>query len=163
MKTSKFLVFSVGDQKLALRTNFILNIIENARIGHHLIDNCSCDESNMLFKFKGLEIPLINLEEKLNLKSTINGFNKSVLVIEMQINNQPKLAGILITEVLEVVEFEDFFAYPYIPVKKTSQTDIREGVIVINNESVIVINSNKLAEKNSFAFSDLSKIALYAN
>lgn len=161
MKTSKFLVFSVGEQKLALRTNFILNIIENAKLGFNL--NNDIDDQNLLFKFKGLDIPLIKLEQRLGLVSSKNGTNKSVLVIEIQVNSQPKLAGILISEVLEVVEFEDFFAYPYIPIKKSSNIDIREGIIIIKNESIIVINSNKIAEQNTSDFSSISKISLYAN
>ena len=164
MKTSKFLVFRIGEQKLALRTNFILNIIENAKVGYRFNNETLTDENvNMLLKFKGLDIPLIKLEEKLGIKNSIHEEDKSVLVIEIQINCQPKLAGILISEVIEVVEFEDFFAFPYIPVKKTTNTDIREGIIVINNESILVINSSKIGEQNTYEFSDISKISLYAN
>ena len=163
MKTSKFLVFRIGEQKLALRTNFILNIIENAKVGYRFDNDTKDQNANMLLKFKGLDIPLIKLEQKLGLKNSKNEIDKSVLVIELQINCQPKLAGILISEVLEVVEFEDFFAFPYIPVKKTTNTDIREGIIVINNESILVINSSKIAEQNTYEFSEISKISLYAN
>lgn len=148
MRTSKFLIFKIESQQFAIRTNVVLNIIEKAKITSQL----ECDYNKPYFKsafsFRGMTIPIIDMREILGMKIEETKINNCILVVEILIDNIPDLAGISIDEITEIAEFDDFFAYPYIPIKKNNCGDLREGIIIRNNEPVIIINSNKIFASN---------------
>ena len=143
MRTSKFLVFRIDSQRFSVRTNMVLNIVEKAKIINSPLADCKRTFYNSVFSFRGMVLPIIDMREILGLKMESLTVNDSVLVVEVLIDKTPELAGILIHDVVEIAEFDDFFAYPFVPIKNNSCGDLREGIIIRNNEPVIVINSSK--------------------
>ncbi len=141
MKISKFLVFKIEQQKFAIKTSTVINIVEHAKLVHADINSSSEYDS---LSFRGMTLPLINMRELLGLRSLPSQINECVLVAEIKVNNTLLIAGISIDEVLEVAEIDDFSAYPYIPFASTHKNDFREAIIVRNGEPVIIINANKM-------------------
>jgi chemotaxis signal transduction protein len=141
MKISKFLIFKIDQQKFAIKTSSVINIVENAKLVHAGEESCS-DYTSL--SFRGMTLPLINMRELLGLSSSLIQINECVLVAEIKINNTLLIAGISIDEVLEVAEIDDFSAYPYIPFASSNKYDFREAIVVRNGEPVIIINANKI-------------------
>jgi chemotaxis signal transduction protein len=148
MRTSKFLVFKINCQQFAVRTNTVLNIIDKKEITDFSVYDYNKPYYKSAFSYKSNLVPIIDLRDILGMKNGITTTNESVLVVEIMINNSPELAGICIDEITEIADFDDFFAYPYIPIKQNSCSDLREGIIIRHNEPVIIINSSKIFASN---------------
>jgi chemotaxis signal transduction protein len=162
MKSSKFLVFRIDSQQFAVRTNMVLNIVEKAKIINHIILDGNKPFYNSALSFRGMVVPIINMHEILGMKKDSSEVNDSVLIVEVIIAKKPELAGILIRDIVEIAEFDDFFAYPYIPIKNNSCADLREGIIIRNNQPVIVINSSKIFASNIYE-SKVEPMNIFAN
>jgi chemotaxis signal transduction protein len=142
MKKSKCLIFKVDQQKFAIKSNNIVNILEHVKLIKEPISQTSqwCS-----FSFRGINIPLINIRNIMGLEKLNDFISGCVLVVELKINNKLELAGISIDEIVEISELDDFMSYPYMPVSSSQKCDIREAIVLHNGESVIVINVNKLS------------------
>jgi chemotaxis signal transduction protein len=160
MRSSKFLVFRIDSQQFAVRTNMVLNIVEKAKIINHIILDGNKPFYNSALSFRGMVVPIINMHEILGMKKDSSEVNDSVLIVEVIIAKKPELAGILIRDIVEIAEFDDFFAYPYI--KNNSCADLREGIIIRNNQPVIVINSSKIFASNIYE-SKVEPMNIFAN
>ena len=136
MKTSKFLIFRIENQQFAVRTNMVLNIIEQAKITNQTFYDSNKPYYRSALSFRGMSLPLIDLRQILGMKIDEHNTENCVLVVEILIDNKPDLAGITIDEVIEIAEFDDFFTYPYIPIKKNSCGDMREGIIIRKENSI---------------------------
>lgn len=145
MKASKCLIFKVNEQKFAIKTSCVLNIIEKARMTELPESN---NQNGMAIVFRGMTLPLIDMRDILGMVSSKQPINECVLVVEVRLNDKLQIVGISIDEVVEVTELDDFMAYPYMPLVSGSVYDFREAVIVRDNEPVIIINGGKLHYKH---------------
>ncbi len=144
MKLSKCLIFRINEQKFAIKTSYVLNIIEKARM-------VEVDSSQEFYKtsivFRGMNLPLVDMREILGMKPSVSKINDCVLIAEVKVNEKLQIIGIAIDEVVEVAEIDDIMAYPYMPVSTGNTCDFREAVILRKQEPVIIINAGKLHYK----------------
>lgn len=149
MKLSKCLIFKVNNQKFAIRTNMVLNIVEKPKV----IDTSSLSSHNrVMFSFRGVLIPLLNLKKVLCIQTNsinINNCN-SVLIVELKNNNKLELVGIAIDEIIEISEIDDILTYPYCSLSTEQKTNLRETVIIQKGEPIIVLNTNRYLLESYF-------------
>lgn len=160
MKASKCLIFKVNDQKFAIKTSCVLNIIEKARMVNEQAVN---GFHKPAIAFRGMTLPLIDMREILGMQPSEEQINDCVLVVEVRMNDKLQIVGIAIDEVTEVTELDDFMAYPYMPLINGNTYDFREAVIVRNNEPVIIINGGKLHYKHIIQHSGGLKVPVSVN
>ena len=142
MKTSKCLIFKADQQKFAIKTTNVVNILEKVRLVEVPIYGSL---NTPIISFRGLNIPLINIREIMGMKSNDSFKNNCVLVVELKINSVLELVGISIDEIIEICELDDFMSYPYMPVSNSEKCEMREAIVLHNGEPVIVINANKIS------------------
>lgn len=144
MKLTKCLIFRINDQKFAIKTSSVLNIIEKAR----MVDvESGSDFYKSAIVFRGMTLPLLDMREILGMQSSEKQINECVLIAEVKLNEKLQIIGVAIDEVVEVAEIDDFMAYPYMPVVSGQNCDFREAVILRKGEPVIIINAGKLHYK----------------
>jgi chemotaxis signal transduction protein len=148
MKLFKFLVFKIDQQKLAIRTSMVFNIIERAKIVDIPFHK---PYIQAMFSFRGMYIPLLNIKKILGLSSEPEYINKCVLIVEVNINECVELVGIPIDEVIEVAEIDDLFTYKYHPVLMGQNCNLNESIVLHDGEPVIILNTSHVSRSRLFA------------
>jgi purine-binding chemotaxis protein CheW len=143
MKLFKFLVFKINQQKIAIRTSMVYNIIEKAKIADIPFHK---PYFKAMFSFRGMHIPLLDIKKIPGLSFEPEYLNKCVLIVEIKINECFELVGIPIDEVVEVTEIDDLFTYKYLPVLIGQNCDLNESVVLYNGEPVIILNVNHFSK-----------------
>ena len=161
MKLSKCLIFRINNQKFAIKTSSVLNIIENARMIN--VEAVQEFYKNAII-FRGMSLPLVDMREILGMNPSTAKINECVLIAEVKVNEKLQIIGIAIDEVVEVAEIDDFMAYPYMPISAGNSCDFREAVVLRKQEPVIIINAGKLNYKylSQNRFSSI-KVPIIAN
>jgi purine-binding chemotaxis protein CheW len=160
MKLAKCLIFKINKQKFAIRTHEVFNIVEKPKLVNIASGNSF---EKAIFSFRGMSIPLLNIRKTLGLSRDPKNQNKCILVIEMNLKGYPELVGISIDEVVEIAEIEDLLSYPYCSVSLVSQNDIRETIIIRDEESIVMLNPNNLFSKKVPGCDLKKQIGLLAN
>lgn len=160
MKLSKCLIFKINEQKFAIKTSCVLNILEKARM---VETESAQDYFKSAIVFRGMTLPLVDMREILGMKPSASHLNECVLIAEVKINDKLQIIGISIDEVVEVAEIDDLMAYPYMPVSNGHFCDFREAVVLRKGEPVIVINAGKLHYKYLVKNNSNLKIPVIAN
>jgi chemotaxis signal transduction protein len=118
----------------------VFNIVEKIK----LIDSANLKSyEKAMFSFRGMVLPLIDLKKLLGTSSD-NIINSSALIVELKINGYAELVGIPIDEVLEVTEIDDILSYPYCSIAKEKQGNLRETLLIKNEEPIIMLNTDKI-------------------
>lgn len=160
MKLTKYLVFKLNDQKFAIRSKSVLNIIENVKL---LNTPVKCAYHAGIFCFNGLLLPLVDLHTLLNISQTNTPINRCVLIVELIINNRPEIVGLSTDEVVEITDFDDLLSYPCTPVYNSKIIELREAIILYKNEPVILINANKVHSHHFVDNSGKQNIHVFSN
>jgi chemotaxis signal transduction protein len=143
MKLFKFLIFKINQQKIAIRTSTVYNIVEKAKIADIPFHNLYF---KAMFSFRGIYLPLLDIKKILGLSCEPEYLNKCVLIVEVKINECIELVGIPIDEVIEVTEIDDLFTYKYHPVVIGHNCDLNESIVLYNGEPVIILNVNHVSK-----------------
>jgi purine-binding chemotaxis protein CheW len=143
MKLFKFLVFKIDQQKIAIRTSMVYNIIEKAKIADVPFHK---PYFKAMFSFRGMCIPLLDIKKILELSSEPEYLNKCVLIVEVRINECIELVGIPIDEVIEITEIDDLFTYKYHPVLIGQNCDLNESIVLFNGEPIIILNASHISK-----------------
>jgi chemotaxis signal transduction protein len=160
MKLSKYLIFKIEKQKFAIKIHRVLNILEMARL---IEGSLSKPYQKGIISFKGAMIPLIDLREIIGMPPSRKPLNECVLVLELKINGKMELAGMAIDEISEISEIDDLMLYPYNGIYNNPVNQVCEGLVIMNNEPLIMINSDKIVEDNRVKSRVTNIMSFYAN
>jgi chemotaxis signal transduction protein len=143
MKHFKYLIFKANQQKFAVRTSIVFNLIENAKL---LNNSSEIPYYKALFSFRGMIIPLLDMRKLLDLSFDSESMNSCVLIVELKINESFELVGVPIDEVLEIAENDEMirFGNPSILEK---YSEISYSTSLNCGEIVPVINLNEIIKK----------------
>lgn len=160
MLQKNYLVFKLHDQKFAISSQCVLNIIENVKLLNR------SEESEYfvgIFCFNGMPIPLVDLYTLLDLPQLNKHKNKCVLIVELNFNNHSEIVGLSIDEVLEVTGFNDLHLYPCTPAYNFPKVDLRESVILFKNDAVVTINANRLHSSKTLECGGKQTVQAFSN
>lgn len=160
MKASKFLIFKVNAQRFALKTSNVINIIEIPKI---ILREDNNGFSRKVFHFRGMNIPVIYLRSVLNIPSVDECDNNCVLITEVKINDCYQILGIVIDEVIEIAEIDDFLSYPFLSLSSIQNKDMKESIILRNDKPVIIINPNSLVGDLKFSSDIYTSVVVSTN
>jgi chemotaxis signal transduction protein len=149
MKLSKYLIFKVQQQKFAIKTKYVVNVVENVKLITHKVDN---NIVNTSFNFNGINIPYVNFHDLLGTHKDHSLHAECVLIAEIIVDGIYEIIGISIDEITEVSEMDDIMSYPYIPYNNNKPFDFRDAIIVYNKEPVVIINTNRIWSKHAHQF-----------
>lgn len=137
---SKYLIFKANQQRFALKTQNVINVVENVRLIHRAIGETLTRTS---FNFKGISIPFISFND--SIESSINKSNIAacVLIAEVKIYGTTEIIGISVDEITEVSEIDDIMSYPFITENDDKPFNMRDAILIHNNEPLIILNINK--------------------
>ncbi len=160
MKLAKCLIFKINQQKFAIRTSLVYNIVEKPRLVSTLPLK---PYEKAMFSFRGMIIPLLDIRRILGLSLDSENNNPCVLIVELKINGYPELVGISIDEVIEVTEIDDILSYPYCSVSLGKQCNLRETILIRNGEPVVMLNTSRILSERVFESHEEKPIILLAN
>lgn len=144
MRLSKFIIFRVKNQKFAIKTKQVINLLTHVRICE-TID--SQGNQKHFFKLNGIEVPFINFHQIVQPGDELKGTVPLALLIEVRYNNDNKdIIGISIDEIIEVTNIDDLITYPFMTPSTDRKFDFKESIIMFQNEPIIVLNTNTLGE-----------------
>jgi chemotaxis signal transduction protein len=155
MKISKCLIFKANQQKFAIKTKNVVNVVERVKLTHQKMGNTIAKST---FNFNGLTIPFINFHSMLGTNRYLNNMAECVLIVEINNNGYHEIVGLSVDEIIEVTELEDLMSYPYMPVLDKRPSDFREAIIKHRDESIVVLNTNKLWSKHMSHFEEVKTL-----
>jgi len=147
MKLTKCLIFKINNQKFAIRTSMVFNIVEKPRL---IKAEYLKPYEKAKFSFRGMIIPLLDFRKILGLSSDKEIQSQSILIVELKINGYPELVGISIDEVIEVSDVDDILSYPYCSVTVGKECTLRETIIIKHGEPIIMIDTSKIISEKVF-------------
>lgn len=146
MKMSKYLVFKVNNQKYALQTRNVVNVIEHVKLIHQLDGE---KKGMTVFNFKGISIQFLDFHQLVGAKRLDESVAEFILIAEVNLNGAHKIIGISIDEIIEVSEIEDIMNYPFNPIYNNRTCDIRESIVVYKGEPLTLLNTSRLRSEQS--------------
>jgi len=151
MKT--YLSFKIGAEYYVINVDNVKNISEYCSIARlHFMPEFI---SGLIYK-QDRAMLVIDLSQKIGKGKTKISDNTCIIILEIKIENDFILAGIMVDEVAEILEIEDeeIKALPTIGFKM--KFDFIEGIIYKNNYPAIILNTYKiLADEQIFCIEQL--------
>ncbi len=143
MRLSKFLIFRVKNQKFAIKTKQVINLLTRVRIIEKT-DNQG--NQRHCFILNGIEVPFIYFHQLVQPGDELNEMVPLVLLIEVKYNDNRDIIGISIDEVIEVTTIDDLITYPFMALSFERQFNFKESIIIYRGEPIIILNANTLGE-----------------
>ena len=135
-----FIYFSIGNENFAIYVQKVLEILHLERLTE--VPNSSSFVKGIL-NFRGTIVPVINLERRFNLARNDDD-NRMVVVVEITVDEKAVLLGLLVHEVIDVLEleFKDFKTVPDIGIRYNPE--FLEGFIELNGNFIMIMDVDKV-------------------
>ena len=146
-KIRSYVHFSIGNENFAVNVNRVLEILHLSQLTH--VPNAS-EYIKGILNFRGAIVPVINLHKRFNFDEHISE-GKMVIVIEVMLNDNIILMGLLVEEVSDVIEFEykDIRTVPDTGIKYNP--DFLEGFVEINGRFMMILNVDRVMSVSELA------------
>ena len=134
METAKYLIFKIDEQKYAIRTTNVVDIIENSK-AHTKGTNQKCG-----VRFNGKAVPVIdlNISEGI-IRNYTKQFN-SILIVETKLGFTKELIGLGLDDILEVTTHETLLAFNFISSSEITSNNQKGQQISYKGEKVTLFS-----------------------
>jgi purine-binding chemotaxis protein CheW len=135
------LSFKLSEEVFAINVSKVINILEMSHITR--IPKAP-EYMKGVINLRGTVLPVVDLRIKFGLPEKENTVDTSIIVLNIDLNEEPILIGILVDSVREVLELktEDISPAPTIGVKYTS--GFIEGMWRTGEKFVMILNIDKV-------------------
>jgi purine-binding chemotaxis protein CheW len=136
-----YLSFSMGDESFAIRVEKILEILEVPRITKvpH-----SPDYVKGMINLRGMVLPIIDTRVKFGMEPTEFTVNTCIVVLDILIESERVILGILVDEVLEVMETVQEDLLPSPGIGASYRAEFIEGIIRKDDRFVMLLQIDKI-------------------
>jgi purine-binding chemotaxis protein CheW len=148
--TSSYLTFKLGDEIFAAHVSKVLNILEVPKITKV---PKSPDYMMGAINLRGNILPVIDTRIKFGMPTTEISTNTCILVLDINIEDEPVQVGAIVDAVQEVLEFDEKVLLPPPSVGSRYKSEFIENVVQNNDEFIMVLNMDLI-----FSVDDLSSI-----
>jgi chemotaxis signal transduction protein len=143
MKQSRYMLFTIDKCRFAIQVSKIHDIIERSEL---LVSKTQDNSTIDAFKYRGIEVPLIDMAEFYKVNSDLKKKSNMVLLIELNINTRSLLAGLIIDEILEISSFDFMCSNPVASLIDPKTYRIRENMLVNKGQPYMLVDTNELSK-----------------
>jgi len=149
-ETRQYLTFLLGGGEYAfdvLRTREVLTLGKLTRIP------CTPNFMSGVINLRGNVVPVINLHEKFELPETKQSEDSAIIIIEITIDQEIVVIGVLVDAVRAVLRFEADQLNPAPKVGMKMNPDMLSAVAHKDDHFIVILNADRIfsAEELSFA------------
>lgn len=138
-ENNSYLTLNLGEEKYAIHSNYILRIIDVVKITKVPL---TPDYIKGVINLDGTSVSVIDLKIKLDIPPT-NELYKSIVIIELDMDDEMVKFGVLVDSVESVIEVDDK------DIEMNSTTEMVgavEGMIKNGDVFIMLLNINKLLD-----------------
>lgn len=141
IKSNSYLTFEFENELYAVHVFNVLNIIELTKI-----TKVPKSPEYMLgvVNLRGVALPIVDLHQKFGLKILQNIVYNCIIVMNIKINEEPIMVGILVDSVQEVIELDQNNLMPSPNIGNKSESKFIDGITHEGDKLILVINMEKL-------------------
>ncbi len=147
-EASQFLTFNLSGEEFAAPIMQVKEIIEfHGLTMVPMVPDFIAGALNL----RGSVIPVINLAKKLGMPPSENSRKTSVVIMEVQLDDEPAVIGVLVDKVLDVIDIaeEDIGSAPYLGTRV--RTDFIRGMGKLGDDFVIILAVDKVLSSEEIA------------
>ena len=134
-KICSYLSFKIGCELYAVNAVYVINILEMTKITK--VPNAPKYMLGII-NLRGIVLPLVDLRTKFGLSSTEIKSYFCILVLEMFINNENILIGMVVDSVEEVIEIKEDEFQPTPNLGNICISEFIDGIYKLNNEDFLM-------------------------
>ena len=134
METAKYLIFKIDQQKYAIKTTNVIDIIENSNT--HTKGNSQ--KSGVRFNGKAVPVIDLNISEGI-IRNYTKQFN-SILIVETKLGFTKELIGLGLDDILEVTTHETLLAFNFISSSEITSNNQKGQQISYKGEKVTLFS-----------------------
>jgi purine-binding chemotaxis protein CheW len=142
---SQYLTFTVSEENFALN---VLNVREVLEFQHTSQIPKMPDFMRGVINLRGSIIPVIDLKVKFGLGRTEKSINSSIVVCELEVNDEMIVMGLLTDSVQEVIILDDSTIEPTPYVGAKIDTSFIQGMGKRGEDFIIILNMHKILTSN---------------
>jgi len=136
-KINSYLTFKLGNETFGANVGKILNILEMTKITK--VPKAP-DFMKGVINLRGAVLPLIDTRIKFELPETEYTANTCILVLDIELNNEPVHVGALVDSVQEVIEIDDSQIQPPPTIGSKYRSEFIEGMTKMNDDFIMLLN-----------------------
>ena len=151
--TDQYLTFKLEDEKYAFSIKKVREILE-----YNKITRVPQTPEFMLgvINLRGGVVPVVDLRLKFNLSATEKTVDTSIIIVEVNIEDELTVIGALADAVEEVIELPASQIEPAPKIGTRLKTDFIQGMGKYNDDFLIILNIDKI-----FSIDELTSIAMH--
>jgi purine-binding chemotaxis protein CheW len=140
-KINSYLTFKLGNEVFGANVGKILNILEMTKITK--VPKAPSFMKGVI-NLRGSVLPLIDTRIKFELPETEYTANTCILVLDIELQNEPVHVGALVDAVQEVIEIDDSQIQPPPSIGSKYRSEFIEGMAKINDEFIMLLNMDMI-------------------
>ncbi|MBT3724129.1 MAG: chemotaxis protein CheW [Gammaproteobacteria bacterium] len=154
-KQDQHLTFDLSEEELAVP---VLNIREIIRYGKLTKMPMVPNFIEGVINLRGNVVPVINLAAKFGLKLTEADKRTCIIIMEVEIADEPVVMGIVVDKVLQVIEIPEGDIEPTPTLGANIQTNFIKGMARIDEGFIIILDISQVLSAEEIAIvSDMHK------
>ncbi|MDA3852091.1 MAG: chemotaxis protein CheW [Spirochaetaceae bacterium] len=146
IQTKQFLTFNVKDEVFALKVEGVQEVLEMPRITR--VPRMPAFLRGII-NLRGSVVPVIDLSEKMGLGSVVQSIDTSVVVVEMDLDHEKVVLGLLCDAVDEVINLYPQDIEPPPQVGHSVDNSYINGMGKVGDNFVIILNIAKVIDDGS--------------
>lgn len=151
---SSYLSFMLNGEHFAIEVGYVIEILEVPKIT--MVPKADPHMKGVI-NLRGKVLPVIDTCKKLGLPAVNIKKETCIIVLELTIDNDQVLCGILVDEVIEVFESDSTELQVSPSLEKDIRSSAMKGVIEINGEFIMVLEPEKTFGINGVFPDDLEQ------
>ena len=136
-----YLSFKLSEEVFAINVSKVLNILEVSKITK--IPKAP-DYMKGVINLRGSVLPVVDMRIKFGLPEKENTVDTSIIVLSIDLDGEPVLAGILVDAVREVLELKSAEITPSPSIGTKYNTSFIEGMWRIDSKFIMILDIDKV-------------------
>jgi purine-binding chemotaxis protein CheW len=136
-----YLSFLLNEEVFAINVSMVINILE---ISHITRVPKSPDYMKGVINLRGTVLPVVDMRIRFGLSEKVNTVDTSIIVLNLDINNEPLKIGILVDSVKEVLVLKNEEITPSPAIGSKYGADYIEGMWRVNDSFIMILDIVKV-------------------
>jgi purine-binding chemotaxis protein CheW len=146
--TRQYLTFELGQEVFALEVSYVREILELTNMTKV---PKTPDFMRGVINLRGSVVPVLDLRLKFGMTAAEKTINTCIIVVEVNIDNEKTVIGVLVDSVQEVFELEPEQIEPPPRIGTQLRTDFIKGMGKKDDQFIIVLNIDKVFSAEEIA------------
>lgn len=147
-KTNSYLTFHLGAELFAANVNKVLSILEMTNITQ--VPKAPGYMKGVI-NLRGAVLPVVDTRLKFGMPAVEASTNTCILVMEVDINNEPVKLGAIVDSVQEVIEINADDIKPPPSIGSKYKSEFIEGISVVNELFVMMLNMDMVFSRDELS------------